>query len=239
MSRGATPAGSHRPIAVGEILAALDPRPGQVAVDCTLGYGGHASELLRRVLPGGRLFAFDVDPLELPKAEARLRRVLAEAAPGAAEAAVVCTNCNYAGAAGVVLAEVPEARPRCAPSLPPKSRVVKCRTRRFLVVPAAPRWSESGVALTPPPASSVPASPAGRALRSRRPRSQQHAGARGGEWGAPSSLHPTFPPRTALTSSLPPRLARLRAFAHRASLHRSTTRSGVSRTSGRARWTSG
>lgn len=116
MSRGATPAGSHRPIAVNEILSALDPKPGQVAVDCTLGYGGHSSELLARVLPGGRLFAFDVDPLELPRAEARLRRVLEETLPegeraaAAAHPAVVCTNCNYAGAAGVVLAEVPEAR---------------------------------------------------------------------------------------------------------------------------------
>ena len=58
---------------VREILETLAPSPGQFAVDATLGYGGHASELLRAVLPGGRLLALDVDPLELPKAEARLR----------------------------------------------------------------------------------------------------------------------------------------------------------------------
>ena len=73
LASGKTPAGTHRPIMVREILETLAPSPGQFAVDATLGYGGHASELLRAVLPGGRLLALDVDPLELPKAEARLR----------------------------------------------------------------------------------------------------------------------------------------------------------------------
>jgi 16S rRNA (cytosine1402-N4)-methyltransferase len=61
---GKTPAGSHRPIMVAEVLEALAPQPGQIAVDCTLGYGGHASELLPRLLPGGRLLGLDADPLE-------------------------------------------------------------------------------------------------------------------------------------------------------------------------------
>ena len=43
---GKTPAGTHRPIMTAEILRALGPRPGEVAVDCTLGYGGHARALL-------------------------------------------------------------------------------------------------------------------------------------------------------------------------------------------------
>src|SRR2546430_1021916 len=46
LASGKTPAGSHRPIMVAEILQVLDPRPGQVAVDCTLGFGGHAQEIL-------------------------------------------------------------------------------------------------------------------------------------------------------------------------------------------------
>ncbi|MBM3859156.1 MAG: 16S rRNA (cytosine(1402)-N(4))-methyltransferase RsmH [Verrucomicrobia bacterium] len=72
MASGKTPAGTHRPIMVAEIIDALKPQVGEVAVDCTLGYGGHARELLKRVLPGGRLIGLDVDPIELPKTEVRL-----------------------------------------------------------------------------------------------------------------------------------------------------------------------
>ena len=42
MASGKTPVGSHRPIMVAEILEVLRPQPGELAVDCTLGYGGHA-----------------------------------------------------------------------------------------------------------------------------------------------------------------------------------------------------
>jgi 16S rRNA (cytosine1402-N4)-methyltransferase len=73
MQRGQTPAGMHRPICVAEILAILNAKPGEVALDATLGFGGHALELLPRLLPGGHLFALDVDPLETPRTEARLR----------------------------------------------------------------------------------------------------------------------------------------------------------------------
>lgn len=58
---------------VAEILDVLNPQPGEVAVDCTLGYGGHAREILKRILPGGRLIGLDVDPIELPKTADRLR----------------------------------------------------------------------------------------------------------------------------------------------------------------------
>jgi 16S rRNA (cytosine1402-N4)-methyltransferase len=73
LASGKTPAGTHRPIMVQEILEALAPRPGEIALDCTLGYGGHAQEILARISPGGRLFGLDADPIELPKTEARLR----------------------------------------------------------------------------------------------------------------------------------------------------------------------
>ncbi len=73
MASGKTPAGTHRPIMVAEILEVLSPKPGEVAVDCTLGYGGHAQEILGRIQPGGKLLGCDTDPLELPRAEARLR----------------------------------------------------------------------------------------------------------------------------------------------------------------------
>lgn len=73
VAAGKTPAGTHRPIMVAEILEALAPKPGEVAVDCTLGYGAHAQEILPRLRPGGKLLGLDADPIELPKAEARLR----------------------------------------------------------------------------------------------------------------------------------------------------------------------
>jgi len=73
IASGKTPAGTHRPIMVAEILEVLAPSPGKLAVDCTLGYGGHAVEILKRIQPGGRLIGLDADPLELPKTEARLR----------------------------------------------------------------------------------------------------------------------------------------------------------------------
>ena len=73
LAAGKTPAGTHRPIMVAEVLEALAPRPGEVAVDCTLGHGGHAEEILKHLQPGGRLVGLDADPIELPKTEARLR----------------------------------------------------------------------------------------------------------------------------------------------------------------------
>jgi 16S rRNA (cytosine1402-N4)-methyltransferase len=73
IASGKTPAGTHRPVMVAEILVALAPKPGELAVDCTLGYGGHAQEILARLQPGGRLLGLDADPVELPKTEARLR----------------------------------------------------------------------------------------------------------------------------------------------------------------------
>jgi len=73
LASGKTPAGTHRPIMVMEILEVLAPQPGEVAVDCTLGYGGHTLEILKRIIPGGRLLGLDTDPIELPKTEARLR----------------------------------------------------------------------------------------------------------------------------------------------------------------------
>ena len=39
----------HVPVLVAEVLAALDPQPGQVMVDATLGGGGHARLLAERL----------------------------------------------------------------------------------------------------------------------------------------------------------------------------------------------
>ena len=73
LASGKTPAGTHRPIMVTEVLECLRPSPGETAVDCTLGGGGHAQAILERLRPGGRLIGLDVDPIELPRTEERLR----------------------------------------------------------------------------------------------------------------------------------------------------------------------
>jgi 16S rRNA (cytosine1402-N4)-methyltransferase len=91
LASGKTPAGTHRPIMVAEILEALAPKPGELAVDCTLGYGGHAREILARLQPGGRLLGLDADPVELPKTEARLR------AAGFGSDTFMAVRSNFAG----------------------------------------------------------------------------------------------------------------------------------------------
>jgi 16S rRNA (cytosine1402-N4)-methyltransferase len=91
LASGKTPAGTHRPIMVAEILETLAPKPGELAVDCTLGYGGHAQEILARIQPDGRLLGLDADPVELPKAEARLR------AAGFGSEIFTAVRSNFAG----------------------------------------------------------------------------------------------------------------------------------------------
>ena len=99
LASGKTPAGTHRPVMVTEILEVLHPQPGEVAVDCTLGYGGHARELLAKLQPGGRLIGLDVDPIELPRAEARLR------ASGLGPEIFVARRSNFAGLPKVLALE--------------------------------------------------------------------------------------------------------------------------------------
>ncbi len=91
LASGKTPASTHRPICVKEIMEVLAPKPGEIAVDATLGYGGHALEIARAVLPGGRLYGLDVDPIELPKTEARLRSA------GIPGEALIVRRTNFAG----------------------------------------------------------------------------------------------------------------------------------------------
>ncbi|MBI3512212.1 MAG: 16S rRNA (cytosine(1402)-N(4))-methyltransferase RsmH [Bacteroidetes bacterium] len=82
IAQGKTPAGMHRSIMVKEIMEFLRVKPGQTGMDATLGYGGHSAEILKLLMGkgspaeakrrSGRLFATDVDPIELPKTKARL-----------------------------------------------------------------------------------------------------------------------------------------------------------------------
>ena len=79
LQRGQTPAGTHRSICVDEILAILNPQPGENGLDATLGFGGHTQSLLPRVLPGGHMVGLDVDSVELPRTRERLKALGFEA----------------------------------------------------------------------------------------------------------------------------------------------------------------
>jgi len=65
---------SHTPVLARELLEMLDPQPGQTAIDCTFGDGGHARLLAQRLGPSGTLIAIDRDPL----AEERFAALAAE-----------------------------------------------------------------------------------------------------------------------------------------------------------------
>jgi len=54
---------THIPVLAGELIESLDPQPGQVAVDCTFGGGGHARLIAGRIGSGGTLIGIDRDPL--------------------------------------------------------------------------------------------------------------------------------------------------------------------------------
>jgi 16S rRNA (cytosine1402-N4)-methyltransferase len=84
---------------VDEILECLRPVPGEMAVDATLGGGGHARAILERILPAGRLIGLDVDPIELPRTEARLR------SEGFGPDVFTVHHSNFAGLARVLAGE--------------------------------------------------------------------------------------------------------------------------------------
>src|SRR5690348_8059381 len=63
----------HIPVLADEVVAALDPRPGETVVDGTFGAGGHAALLAARLHGDGKLIAIDRDPTVAPYFE-RFRR---------------------------------------------------------------------------------------------------------------------------------------------------------------------
>ncbi len=62
----------HIPVLLEATLEALAPRPGEVAVDLTVGRGGHALALAEAIKPGGRVIGLDLDPESLAFAAKRL-----------------------------------------------------------------------------------------------------------------------------------------------------------------------
>jgi 16S rRNA (cytosine1402-N4)-methyltransferase len=65
---------THVPVLAGELIDLLQPRPGQTAIDATVGGGGHARLLADRIGPAGTLIGIDRDPA----AEERFAELAAE-----------------------------------------------------------------------------------------------------------------------------------------------------------------
>jgi len=95
-AKGSTPAGTHVPVLVEEVMSCLRPKPGDIVVDCTVGYGGHAREFIKRIAPGGKLIGLDVDAAELERTRPRLGRT---------DVPVSFYHSNFAGIAKVLQQE--------------------------------------------------------------------------------------------------------------------------------------
>jgi 16S rRNA (cytosine1402-N4)-methyltransferase len=65
---------THVPVLAGELIDLIDPRPGELVVDCTFGGGGHARLIAERIGPAGTLIGIDRDPI----AEERFEEIAAE-----------------------------------------------------------------------------------------------------------------------------------------------------------------
>ncbi len=64
---------AHIPVLLRETIDLLNLRPGMTIVDGTYGGGGHSVEILKRILPGGRLIAIDKDPEAVERGRERLK----------------------------------------------------------------------------------------------------------------------------------------------------------------------
>jgi 16S rRNA (cytosine1402-N4)-methyltransferase len=95
-AKGKTPAGTHVPVLIDEVMACLRPQAGEIVADCTLGYGAHALEFIRHIGETGRLIGFDVDGGQLEKTRERLK---------GKQARMSFYNMNFAGIAKVLSQE--------------------------------------------------------------------------------------------------------------------------------------
>lgn len=62
----------HIPVLLNEVLQVLQPEPGKLYVDATLGAGGHSEAILQRIQPNSMLIGIDQDPSALQLAGKRL-----------------------------------------------------------------------------------------------------------------------------------------------------------------------
>ena len=68
----------HIPVLAGELIDLIAPAPGETAVDCTFGAGGHARLVADRIGPTGTLVCIDRDPAAEPRYEELAAEVACE-----------------------------------------------------------------------------------------------------------------------------------------------------------------
>jgi 16S rRNA (cytosine1402-N4)-methyltransferase len=83
------PRARHVPVLLDVAIDLLRIRADGTYVDCTLGLGGHAEGIVRKLGPKGQLIGFDRDPEAFALAKARLERVSEELGPQAPKLTLV------------------------------------------------------------------------------------------------------------------------------------------------------
>ena len=63
----------HFPVLVDEVIENLAIKKNGIYIDCTLGFAGHSSEILKKINEKGFLIGFDLDPYALKKAKEKLQ----------------------------------------------------------------------------------------------------------------------------------------------------------------------
>lgn len=86
----------HIPVLLDQIVELLALKPGAVVLDCTLGRGGHAEQLIKAIVPGGRYVGLDLDEVNLAYARERLSEA------GVEEGVFCGVKSNFANARAVL-----------------------------------------------------------------------------------------------------------------------------------------
>ena len=66
---------NHIPVLLDEVINMLVKDKDGIYLDCTVGFGGHSSEILQTISNNGFLIGLDLDPYALKKAKEKLRQV--------------------------------------------------------------------------------------------------------------------------------------------------------------------
>ena len=64
----------HFPVLLNEVIKSFALKKDGIYIDCTLGFAGHSSEILKKITKKGFLIGLDLDPYALNKAKEKLQK---------------------------------------------------------------------------------------------------------------------------------------------------------------------